>query len=93
MIRNTCSFFTSSSDGLIFLTGRDNFLAVYLADGRVSLSFQNLLNQQAISTDRYDDSELHTIQFTHINSEVYFVIDGREQPTITGFPTGQSILI
>ena len=82
-------FYPSSHNGLIVLTGEENFgtfLLIFITEGRVSFTLDNLGSQQATSMGRYDDSELHTLQFTFIRGDVFFVVDGREQPVITGFP-------
>lgn len=63
-----------------------HFLLVHLDDGRVSFTFKNLGgSQQATSVERYDDTQLHTLQFTCIRGQILFAVDGREQPAISGF--------
>ena len=90
------SLLSRDSDGVLVLSlgsSVDDVLAIRLVDGRVSLSFQNFGgDQSAITSGSYDDGEIHTFQFSHLSTEISFIVDGKEQPDITGIPAGEAIL-
>ena len=77
------------------LTGDSSFidyLAIRLVNGRVSFSLLNFGGDlNAVTSDLYNDSAIHTLQFTHFRRSISFVLDGREQPAIGGFAGKQTI--
>ena len=72
-------------------SGFANYLLLRLLEGRIFLSFQGFFPRQANSMRHYNDTQLHTVQVTFISGDIFFVIDGREQPTIGGL-TGETAL-
>lgn len=87
--------FCRALNGLLLLTGGaslDDFLLIFLDNGQVSLFFNNFGGMQnAMTTSTYNDGESHTLQFTHQARVISFVIDGLEQPAITGFEAGKQL--
>ena len=87
--------FCRSSDGLLLLTGDSSFidhLAIRLINGRVSFSLLNFGGDlSAVTSDLYNDSAIHNLQFTRFMRNINFTLDGREQPAIDGFAGKQTI--
>ena len=82
-------------NGLLLLTGNnnfDNFLAIRLVNGMVMFSFRNVafMGRQATTTSSYSDGQIHTLQFTHYRRDINFIVDGRDQPMITGEQPGEN---
>lgn len=96
IINQELSFLSRDSNGLLVLSlGSfiEDILAIRLVNGRVSLSFQNHGgDQSALTSGSYDDGKIHTLQFSHLNTNISLIVDGREQPSIMGNPAGEGIL-